>query len=87
MAVALVVTVPTVIYSYTHCDLRPARVLLLLWLLVPPLWFNFEYHFFFKHDRCKEKCFEVFKHNQHLAGAMWVGIAASLGFWLSSASS
>ena len=49
----------------------------LSWLIVPPLWFFFEYQFLFKHYG-PDGAFESFKYGQDVASKIWLGIAAAL---------
>ncbi|URI06151.1 hypothetical protein MW290_09445 [Aquincola tertiaricarbonis] len=47
------------------------------WVLLPPLWFAFEYFVLFK-TFGPDDGFESLKHGQQLAAQVWLGIAAVL---------
>lgn len=47
------------------------------WVVIPPLWFNFEYQFLFK-KYGPDEAFEAFKYGQDVASKVWLGIAAAL---------
>ena len=51
-------------------------VLVAFWALAPPIWFICEYTYFFKKGLCGTLTFDEFKHGQHLAASVWLGVAA-----------
>jgi hypothetical protein len=54
------------------------KVLAAAWLIVPPLWFMFEWQFLWKGPTIGAE-FDSFKHSQELAKNLWAGVAALLG--------
>ena len=48
-----------------------------LWTVCAPIWFFLEYHFFYR-KAPGQGSWELFKHGQQLAIAVWAGIAAAL---------
>ena len=50
------------------------------WIVVPPMWFMFEYFSLFKSYGC-EKLFETFKYGQDVASKAWIAIAGALAIW------
>lgn len=78
------VSAGAVVCAHYSRDMLPIKILLVLWILVPPIWFNFEYRFFFKGKRCGKGWTRAkFAYNQHLAASVWLGVAAALGAWVS----
>lgn len=82
--VALLALAATVIIVYKHLaeptsdSWRTAvRGAWLGWVVVPPLWFFFEYQFLFKAYGPGD-AFEAFKYGQDVASKVWLGIAATL---------
>ncbi len=47
------------------------------WAVLPPVWFWFEYYYLYKRHGAVGT-FELFKHGQQTAVAIWAGIALSL---------
>ena len=52
-------------------------ILAALWAVGAPVWFFIEYYFFYKKAAAPDS-WELFKHGQQLAIAVWAGIAAAL---------
>ncbi len=82
--IALFALVATVIIVYKHLDeptsnswRTAVRAVWLGWVVVPPLWFVFEYQFLFK-TYGPDGAFEAFKYGQDVASKVWLGIAAAL---------
>jgi hypothetical protein len=74
--VAIGVTVIWVIaWKFCPLDIWWMRILLGLWMTVPPLWFLLEWTLF-KYQAKQE--FDDFKHSQDLAGKLWAGVLAFL---------
>jgi hypothetical protein len=55
-------------------------VVLVAWVLVPPLWFSFEYTFCFLPGRlyCAGVDFEKYKYDQDLTSKAWVAVSSTL---------
>ncbi len=47
------------------------------WAILAPVWFFLEFHYFYREAPGKDS-WELFKHGQQLAVAVWAGIAATL---------
>ena len=83
--IALLALLATAFIVYKHFTCEPASAswqhalkgAWLGWLVVPPLWFIFEYQFLFKTYGPPE-AFEAFKFGQDVASKFWLGIAAAL---------
>jgi len=49
-------------------------LLLSMWLILPPIWFWFEYHIFFHHLSADER--QSLKEYQEISRNVWAGVAA-----------
>jgi hypothetical protein len=73
--------------SSKQADLTPqlARAAV-LWAILPPFWFWFEYFGMYKPEiegstldaSGRQESLNLFKHGQQLAGAMWIGLVGAL---------
>lgn len=85
-AVAWVALLVTVVLAFLYLKdgeaHRPYVTKLLMglwafWVLVPPIWFSYEYFYLFK-ETPNNVPFETFKYGQDTAAKAWLGIAAVL---------
>jgi hypothetical protein len=61
----------------------PVSALLVLWTVVPPIWFLYEWSQWTPPTaETFDQEFKRFKYSQDLAKILWAGIALLLGFWV-----
>jgi hypothetical protein len=75
-ATLALVTVFLPIFHVYLCD-KTKAVILSVWLIVPPLWFWWEYIFIYRSAKDPE-AFEKFKYGQEVSRNLWLGISAAL---------
>lgn len=76
-AVALAVTVCIGYSAWNSRTVETVYLLAILWAVVPPIWFWFEYFFVYK--SCGDpNAFEAFKHGQQLTVAIWAAVTLAL---------
>lgn len=56
----------------------PALILVIAWVVVPPIWFIWEWHRFDTKQKLQREI-EDFKYGQELARNVWIAFAAILG--------
>ncbi len=74
--VTLLVTVFVLIIGWAHAQ-ATVYILAALWAIGAPLWFFFEYHFIYR-VAAAPNSWELFKHGQQVAIAIWAGVTAVL---------
>lgn len=57
--------------------LTPLKIMWAFWVVVPPIWFAFEYFWLFKSCGNSDH-FEAFKYGQDIASKVWLGIVVLL---------
>jgi hypothetical protein len=76
-AIALALTVPFAVCAWNSRTVETIYLLAVLWAVVPPIWFWFEYFFIYK-PFGNPDAFEAFKHGQQLSVAIWAAVTLSL---------
>jgi hypothetical protein len=82
-ALALAGTVLLACMAWNHkCWLTWLYGLAAAWVIVPPVWFWYEYHYIYcVKGQLTE--FDKFKHGQQTGLAIWAGVAVALGVYIS----
>jgi len=75
-AILALVTVLLPVFRPKMCD-DTKGMILAIWLIIPPLWFWWEYIFIYR-SAVKPEEFEKFKYGQDVSRNLWVGISAAL---------
>ena len=79
--VFVTLTICTLYSSLTGTKLQSAQPKILalaaMWAVGPPIWFFVEYYLFYR-KAAAAGSWELFKHGQQLAIAVWAGVAATL---------
>jgi hypothetical protein len=72
------------VWGQAHSSSAPApslkvlkAVILSMWFVLPPIWFWFEYHIFFRHLSADER--QSLKEYQEVSRNVWAGAAALFG--------
>jgi hypothetical protein len=60
----------------------PVSALFVLWMVVPPIWFLYEWSQWTPPTTDFDQAFKQFKYSQDLGKTLWAGIALLLGLWL-----
>lgn len=79
--VAILGTIGLVVYAFVGPRTNTQTILFSLaaaWAICAPSWFFVEYHYFYREAPGGGDSWELFKHGQQLAIAMWAAFAATL---------
>jgi len=75
--VAVIATAILARHAYKEAKAGWIHFSIMAWAVLAPAWFTCEY-FFIYHVYGRPEAFELFKHGQQLAAAVWAGMVASL---------
>lgn len=67
------------LYIFGHIQRVIIWVLLVIWIILPPIWFWFEFFYLHKPNRIAGKeDKDLFEYGQKVSGTMWAGIVTLL---------